>query len=379
MDDITLIADSPVELQRMLNVIHEQANRYHVIFGQTKCKVLIVASKETSGWSLGNLPLETCQNYKYLGETISHDGKLSTHLQNKQREVVAETQTILSIASDDTLSRIGLETSLKLLDTCIIPCLLYGSETWLLSKSELEMVELTQRKAIKRMLQVPKSTPTCALFMETGLIPMSFAIDKRQLIYYHKITKQHENFLARKITITQKNYYGYSETWFSRIQQTISKYQLCDPLTNEITKNQWHKLVNKAVNKIANDHILKLCQNGSKTVALTKYKQRINRDHYITELPRKLSRILFLIRCNMLPIKSQTSTDRQGLCRLCHKDEETVNHLIDKCEKTREISSEYNVPKLEYAYKNDKTDITLNKELAIFITKTLLLMGIHVY
>ena len=58
MDDITLIADSPHELQQMLNVIHNQALKYHVIFGKNKCTNVTIGYNHDNNWTLGNLKLE---------------------------------------------------------------------------------------------------------------------------------------------------------------------------------------------------------------------------------------------------------------------------------------------------------------------------------
>ena len=61
MDDITLMADSPTELQSMLRIVHHQANKYHAKFG-----------------------------------TISRDGSLMPHLRVKENEVKAQVSNILS-------------------------------------------------------------------------------------------------------------------------------------------------------------------------------------------------------------------------------------------------------------------------------------------
>ena len=63
MDDITLIADSPHELQQMLNVIHNQALRHHVMFGEKKCKVITIGENHDNNWTLGNIHLDVLESY----------------------------------------------------------------------------------------------------------------------------------------------------------------------------------------------------------------------------------------------------------------------------------------------------------------------------
>jgi hypothetical protein len=66
IDYITLVADCAVEIQRMLDIIHNQAMKYHVRFVEDKCKVMF-------GWQLGTTKRLVCTSYMYLGETITSD------------------------------------------------------------------------------------------------------------------------------------------------------------------------------------------------------------------------------------------------------------------------------------------------------------------
>ena len=40
MDDVALISNDPKELQKILNITNEVANRYHIEFGSAKSKIL---------------------------------------------------------------------------------------------------------------------------------------------------------------------------------------------------------------------------------------------------------------------------------------------------------------------------------------------------
>ena len=95
MDDITLMADSPTELQSMH--VHHQANKYHAKFGTNKCKIMTTGDTAEREWLLGNSKLEQCCTYKYLGETISRDGSLMPHLRViEENEVKAQVSNILA-------------------------------------------------------------------------------------------------------------------------------------------------------------------------------------------------------------------------------------------------------------------------------------------
>ena len=67
MDDITLISNTPTELQSMLGIIHMQAMKFHVRFGDDKCKVMLVNNKDPSNyvWRLGCTQLK-CIHILYI-------------------------------------------------------------------------------------------------------------------------------------------------------------------------------------------------------------------------------------------------------------------------------------------------------------------------
>ena len=74
MDDVLLMADNEKDLQTLLNITVNTANKYHIVFGEEKSKIMIMNSKKElkNTMKLGNMTLKTTENYKYLGEIINH-------------------------------------------------------------------------------------------------------------------------------------------------------------------------------------------------------------------------------------------------------------------------------------------------------------------
>ena len=74
MDDVLLMAENEKDLQTLLNITVNTANKYHIVFGEEKSKIMIMNSKKElkNTMKLGNMTLKTTENYKYLGEIINH-------------------------------------------------------------------------------------------------------------------------------------------------------------------------------------------------------------------------------------------------------------------------------------------------------------------
>ena len=58
----------------------------------------------------------------------------------------------------------------KLFETCLMRALLYGMEAWKkLSKAEIQYLEKIQGKALKRIFNLPITTPYIGIVIETGV------------------------------------------------------------------------------------------------------------------------------------------------------------------------------------------------------------------
>ena len=64
-----------------------------------------------------------------------------------------------------------------------LPRLICSSDTWsYLTKKNLLTLQNAQVCFLRRVLEVPKSTPVAALYLELGVLPIQFEIDKKELM-----------------------------------------------------------------------------------------------------------------------------------------------------------------------------------------------------
>ena len=100
MDDVLLMADNEKDLQTLLNITVNTANKYHIVFGEEKSKIMIMNSKKElkNTMKLGNMTLKTTENYKYIGEIINHKKSMKKQISESKRKAEGALQTILTIA-----------------------------------------------------------------------------------------------------------------------------------------------------------------------------------------------------------------------------------------------------------------------------------------
>ena len=79
--------------------------------------------------------IETTNKYKYLGEIIQDKMSLENNITEARGQSEGALQTILAITGDPAIKGIQMDTIWKLVETCILPIITYGSETWELTKN----------------------------------------------------------------------------------------------------------------------------------------------------------------------------------------------------------------------------------------------------
>ena len=99
-------------------------------FGKEKCKVMKVGENREIAreWNLGELMIEECQKYKYLGDVITGDGKNKENILSRANKIQAAIRSINTTASSDVMKRIHSTTIVRLYNVVIIPSLLTNAE-----------------------------------------------------------------------------------------------------------------------------------------------------------------------------------------------------------------------------------------------------------
>ena len=96
-------------------------------------------------------------------------------------------QTIFNLAGNEEFQSIEMSTIWKLVQTCLIPILTYGAETWVATKAEIKQAQKIMDNCTKRILRTPITTPSEIIAAETGIWDIEIQVAKKQISYYHKI------------------------------------------------------------------------------------------------------------------------------------------------------------------------------------------------
>ena len=331
MDDVALIANNKEEMQQMLDKTDDIAKRYHIEFGKDKSKTMTVGptKKEEPKFNLGNMELERTEKYKYLGTTLNERLTISHHIKETVNKAEATYQTIIMIAKDQNFAGVEMGVIWKLIETCLIPIITYGGETWIMTKKEKKELNETLDNILRRILKTPQSTPREVLYMETGLLDPETVTDKNRINMWKRLKQKPSDLQDQLNNIEGK------KMWITNTKETCIGYRIREEdLTGP--KAETERTIIENVEKTFKKRIEENGNNKSKVQYL---KQGIGdwkpgvRAAYMEKLNRDDSSTIFQARTRMLRVKNNYRNKyRDNICRMCGSEEETQEHILEMCE-----------------------------------------------
>ncbi|GBP66308.1 Zinc finger protein 431 [Eumeta japonica] len=140
-DDIILFSECPQQLNEMINDLLQVSSKAGLEMNLDKTKVM--TNNSVSPISINNIPIEFVERYVYLGKQLSF---------NKDRNLEEVDQSVAITwkkywtHKEIFESQLPLSTKKIVMDTAILPCLIYGCQTWTFDTKTKNKIQTTQRR-----------------------------------------------------------------------------------------------------------------------------------------------------------------------------------------------------------------------------------------
>jgi hypothetical protein len=190
-DDGQFFAESPEDLQKIIDVFAEVATAYGMEISLTK-SVVLIASKTgsvTASFTINGKVLSNVSEMTYLGSVENCNGNMSGEVAHRARKAsYAFTSRKASIFNNPGLLYSSRLTYYKVM---VLPAMLYACETWVLTASQLAVLESRQRRFLKSIFGlwhfVHKVSYCDVLLLASRygieILPIDIVIMKRRLIF----------------------------------------------------------------------------------------------------------------------------------------------------------------------------------------------------
>lgn len=145
-DDIVILAENHEVLGKMLNTLDIESKRIGLNMNLNKTKVMTNGVQRPI--KLEDAEIEYVSEYIYLGQTISFQNATAKEIDRR----IATAWRKYWANKDIFKSRIPIYLKKKLMDNTILPSLLYGCQTWPLTREAVAKIAKFQRAAERSML-----------------------------------------------------------------------------------------------------------------------------------------------------------------------------------------------------------------------------------
>ena len=209
-DDLALLADTPGDLQTLLTVCEQWADKNFLEFAPEKSKVLIVhqmklpKQKRTPILTLNDKQLQIVNEFNYLGITVSRDGDVSNNTPTPYnafiKNAIQKAKKRAGVVALLGTHKDGLRpvTAARLYKSLVRPILEFGAQVVCYAPKQLKELERVQTAILRRLLCLSGNTKPSVVRFLAGVEPVEARVHQLKLAFFHHLrTCDRKRMLAR--------------------------------------------------------------------------------------------------------------------------------------------------------------------------------------
>ena len=131
-DDQTMMNNDKTQLQEHIDQLNESCETYSMKISTSKTEVMTVSRRpDKLGININGTRLKQTNEFKYLGSTLTENGKLDREIEIRCKKANAVNYQLVPILKHP---RFSTSTKAKLINSMFLPTLTYQCQTWSLTK-----------------------------------------------------------------------------------------------------------------------------------------------------------------------------------------------------------------------------------------------------
>ena len=210
-DNLALVTSSPADLQALLELVHRYAQIWHYELNESKSVIMVFGEaavtrrreRANRKWWLGDAALKEVDELHHLG--ILRCVSPSTVSRTNERATACRSAFFALNSVGSHFGYLHPLTSLKLYEALCCPIVLYGSEIWTLTKSELLFLERVQCRILRTIQGLPVRCPSTCLTKLLSVSSIEDIITQRTLTFIVATANLPEESLARQVLVARAN------------------------------------------------------------------------------------------------------------------------------------------------------------------------------
>ena len=352
-DDLILLNDSYVGMQRMLGLLHDYCTINELQVNCEKSKAMVFRRGgpiKRYLFHCGPDRIDVVNQYTYLGITFFSSGCFREQTSNALKKGLAASCNIISIIKKSRNNNV--EVWKRLFSAMSLSTCLYGAEIWALPY--MDTLERVNSRFFKSLLNLPWSTPDIFVRKDLGLSRLKIVILKKALGWWASLLSMEGSRLPRRCFDVLQSLDRRASgklNWISQIRRAVGA---SDAIFSEVEGKKFRSLIPKVIERIrSEEHSILDANIGDsryneyfKTVCTMPYPDSLYMDSgalslYGKQLLAQL-RMAGTKRSPMYLAGVKLDFDGSISCKICNSDErDTLEHLIRSCKILKAERSRY--------------------------------------
>jgi hypothetical protein len=351
-DDIVLLSPTKHGLDRMIANAWSYSRKWRFTFSHSKSKCMVFGegkltnrrNMQSRKFYMGNHILDEVTHYTHVGiKLCSYD---NSH--ERTEEMCSKGTRLLASLSSIGVKRNGLypHVSSFLWSSICIPSMLHGCELWYcLSKGEIDLLETTQCRALRKVQHLPRRTHNCVTRGLLGQLSIVSQLNTKKLLFLERMVSLSSSCIVKLVFLSRLYDCMHNDGmkgYILDIKHVLYMYELQNYLLCYMQgsrfpdKSEWKQIVKRAV--VQRDYELAVEELIAKNDC-TRYISMMNIDNHTSLHPfygiiRTCTNMGFnkalLTAIKLLSLPNITYDSHE--CKLCNQPcNDISNHLIAEC------------------------------------------------
>ena len=192
MDDTVLLATTRGNMIKKVQILKNYCSEYGMKVNESKTKFFVLngTNDDEDPLYVGDLIIEKCDRYIYLGSPFTSDGSVSSAV--KAHALLKMPHVLKFVAFIRKNNDIPFIVKKRVFDAALSSSLLYGCESWF--TADLKPLNKLYNWCLKEMLGVRKTTCNDVCYVESGYPSLPHLIKFKQHKFFKNIWNERSNF-----------------------------------------------------------------------------------------------------------------------------------------------------------------------------------------
>ena len=330
MDDTVILATSRESLEMKLGILKDYCDEYGMQINEKKTEFMVVngSTRDRENILVNGMTVKHCTEYVYLGVIILENGSaasmLKAHVADKKKHL--NRLIIFLSRNHDALFLVKR----KVFDAAFSSAILYGCEAWL--DVSLKQLETIYMSAVRRLLDVRRSTPTLTCLIEAGIPSLQAVVKHRQSKFFQCMFEQRRELedsdpLMHTLSFMRQN----NPVFYTHVEELMQLDLKCD------LKSDYDQLCNKLRQSAPEKTKHRLYLSMNPDLSVHPLYKGVDSEHTIEDNLR-----ISFTRVRICSHKLRSETGRWRLCPHCTDSVQDEEHIL-KCPATVVIRNNFDI------------------------------------